>query len=236
LVLHGGGRMGRAVVEACRGRDDVRVLGNLELRDGREAAFASAGDIPADAIVIDFSLAGAISPLIEGLGKSGRALVSGTTGLSLAEHELMREYSRRAPVFYAENMSYGIAVLGDLAARAAGAFAGEVDVAIIEAHHNRKKDAPSGTALALARAVTGGAGDVGDVPIHSIRAGDIPGDHEVVFAGDEEVLTLGHRAISRQVFARGAIRAARFLAGREPGLYRMADLVRAEREASIEGK
>ena len=169
------------------------------------------------------------------LHKHPAPLVSGTTGLSIEQLDTLHEYSGKAPVFYAENMSYGIAVLSELAATAGAMMGGSAEVEIVEAHHRGKKDAPSGTALSLARAVTGRSGDgLGDVVIHSIRAGGIPGDHQIVFATDEEVLTLSHRALSRQVFARGAILAAKYVRDLDPGFYRMPDLVRAEREAPID--
>lgn len=216
--------MGRAVIDVATRDDGVAVERTLDSR------IDDAGPAP-DAVVIDFSLPAALPGLLDMLRGSGAALVSGTTGLSMQQHEALREYAKEAAVFYGENMSFGIAVLTELLPAATAYLAQSSDVEIVETHHRHKKDAPSGTALALARAIDGGQGR--EVPIHSVRVGGVPGDHQVIFAADEEIITLSHRALSRSVFARGSIRAARFVLGRAAGLYRMHDLVEAEREALI---
>ena len=224
IILHGAsGRMGRAIEEVAADDASIEIAAAFDPR--------SSGQLPQGDVVIDFSLPEAMPGLMAALDGTGKPLVSGTTGLPAEAHAALRKYANSAPVFYAENMSYGIAVLTELLAGASRTLRGSSEVEIVETHHKHKKDAPSGTALALARAIDGGEGR--DVPIHSVRAGGVPGDHQVIFAADEEVVTISHRALSRRVFARGAVRAARFVSGRDAGFYRMHDLVEAEQEALI---
>jgi 4-hydroxy-tetrahydrodipicolinate reductase len=154
--------------------------------------------------------------------------------------EIQRDVASRVPVLVSPNMSVGVNLLFELAGQVARALGKGYDIEILEAHHRRKKDAPSGTAKELARRLCealgrgpgvlryGREGIVGERPadeiaIHAVRGGDIVGDHTVIFAGEGERLELTHRASSRDVFAHGALRAARFVAGRRPGLYCMAD-------------
>jgi len=178
--------------------------------------------------------------------EAGVALLIGTTGLSAQQRsEIEDEVATRVPVLIAPNMSVGVNLLYDLVARAAGVLGQGYDVEVIEAHHRRKVDAPSGTAMELARRLCaalgrdpdavllyGRSGRVGqrtgeEIAVHAVRGGDIVGDHTVLFAGPGERIELTHRASSRDVFATGAIRAARFLQGQGPGLYTMQDALRS---------
>lgn len=243
--VHGAtGRMGRAVTEAAARTDGLRVAGVIELRAGADPSTLGEGitvargapDAGAGAVVIDFSSAGAVGPLIEALQGSRLPVVCGTTGISTGERDLLDVYSKESPVFYANNMSYGICLLAKLLRDNRPLLAVFEDVEIVEFHHRHKRDCPSGTALTLAEAidpsalVTGGDAGSGEskarrIAVHSVRAGGIPGTHEVHFASDGEVITFTHRALSRAVFAEGAIRAARFLVGKPAGLYGMNDLL-----------
>ena len=229
LLIHGAtGRMGRALLRLARDRDDLRVIAAAArsvpdaLPDDVVALTVNALDTAPDFdVAVDFSLPEGFDRLLDLCARRGVGLVSGTTGLSDAQRQAIASAAHRVPVVWAANFSLGVAVLGDLVERAARALHGW-DCDIVEAHHVHKKDAPSGTALALgARAEAGGA-----TPRYaSLRAGDIVGEHTVQFTGSGERLEFIHRATSRDVFAHGALRAARWLAGRAPGRYRMADLL-----------
>ena len=170
-------------------------------------------------VVIDFSTPAALGAALPAIAR--RPLVTGTTGLDPATRALRDLHAKAAPLLAAANFSVGIAVLRDLVRRAAGALP-DADVEIVEAHHRHKKDAPSGTALALGESV-GRA-----VKMHSIRGGDVVGEHDVLLLMDGERLRLGHSASSRATFARGALRAARWLHGRPPGTYDLAAVLGLE--------
>lgn len=245
IWVHGvTGRMGQAVVKVLERTEGVELGGVIETRTGAASiewarthgvpVSTGAPDAPG-AVVVDFSQQEAIAPLIAALRGAGVPLVSGTTGLGPGERDLLDVYSKESPVFYAENMSYGICLL-DKILRAAGPFLTPFsDVEIVEFHHRHKRDYPSGTALALTDAIGRGAAAAGRSPssettgnhvtVHSVRAGGIPGTHEVHFATEDEVLTFTHRALSREVFASGAIRAAGFLTGRRNGMFGMKNLL-----------
>lgn len=245
LWVHGAtGRMGRAVGEVAARTQGVRLTGIIELRSGAESS-AVHGELPVahaapeatdGSVVIDFSQGGAVGPLVGVLQGSGLPLVCGTTGLGGGERDLLDVYSKESPVFYATNMSYGICLLVKLLREQRSLLAAFEDAEIVEFHHRHKRDCPSGTALDLADAIDPSARVVDGrasssetkgkvISVHSVRAGGIPGTHEVHFASDGEIITFTHRAISRTVFAEGALRAARFIVGRDPGLYGMSDLL-----------
>jgi len=195
-------------------------------------------------VLLDFSSPDAALARARECARLGVAVVLGSTGLSQAQlEEIELNVAREVPVLTAANMSLGINLLLRLVAEVAAALGTSYDVEIIECHHRLKKDAPSGTALKLAESVCqamswdpeqallyGREGMVGERPrqqvaVHAVRGGDVVGDHTVVFAGEGERIELVHRASNRDVFARGALRAARFLPGRAPGLYGMADVL-----------
>ena len=153
-------------------------------------------------------------------------MVIGTTGLSDGELKRLRAASRRIPIVFSPNMSLGVNVLFELVRIAAQRLGQAYDIEVVEAHHRHKKDAPSGTAKRLAQVLADARRQpVGAIPVHAVRAGDIIGDHTVILAGPSERLELVHRAHSRDVFAQGALTAARFVIGRKPGWYDMADVL-----------
>lgn len=178
-------------------------------------------------VLIDLSVPSASAEQALRCAELGRPIVIGTTGQSREELESIEEAARTIAVVLAPNLSPGVAVLRELAAIARRRLGADFDVEILEYHRRGKRDAPSGTALALARALE--ADPPGDqppsIPIHSVRAGDIAGEHALLFAGPGETLLLRHRALDRDLFARGARRAARWLIGRAPGLYTMSDVL-----------
>lgn len=244
IFLHGAaGRMGLAV-RAMAKTEGVPIHGAIELRDGISANHF--GDemrlveIPSRVrqgdVVIDFSRAGAVGPLIGALAGTGLPIVCGTTGIDHSERELLDAYSKESPVFYDENMSYGISLLKKLLRSAAPLLRAGSDVEIVEFHHRDKADFPSGTALALARTldpdaetVVGRGGfahpDPQRLHIHPVRIGGVAGEHHIHVGMAGETLTFSHRATSRDVFARGALLAARFVVGRDNGFFTMDDLL-----------
>lgn len=243
LVHGGGGRVGGRVVEMASRTPGVDVVGLLDLRARRSeeklAELPVFDDIPRGEprvdVVIDFSRCEAVGPLVEALHGSAIRLVSGTTGLDAKTRSCLKAHSEECAVFYDENMSYGVSTMKRLLETAGTLFRDFADVEIVEFHHRHKSDCPSGTVFALGRAidpekvVVTGRGTAktegrGAIHAHSVRIGGIPGDHQVYFATDEEVVTIGHRALSRDVFARGALRAARFIVDKTTGMFSMRDL------------
>jgi 4-hydroxy-tetrahydrodipicolinate reductase len=229
LLIHGAtGRMGQALLRLATGRPDVRVVAAAS-RTRPDALHGDVAWVPVSQlevappfdVAIDFSLPEAFDAALALCAARGAALVSGTTGLDASQRAAMDDAARAIPVAWAANFSLGVAVLADLVERAARVLDGW-DCDIDESHHVHKKDAPSGTALALgARAGTGGARP----RYASLRAGDIVGEHLVQFATAGERIELVHRATSRDIFARGALHVARRLHGRPAGEYRVGDLL-----------
>lgn len=229
LLIHGAsGRMGQALLRLAAEREDCAIVGAVSRKVGQRvidgvpqfAANELAG-APAFDVAVDFSLAEAFDPMLALCLERGAALISGTTGLSEIQRAAIAEAGNRIPVLWAANFSLGVAVLSELVERAAAALPGW-DCDIVEAHHHGKKDAPSGTALALGEAAgQGGA----QARYASLRAGDIVGEHLVQFAGAGERIELVHRATNRDIFARGALHAAARLYGRPAGVYRLRDLL-----------
>ncbi|MDO5506314.1 MAG: 4-hydroxy-tetrahydrodipicolinate reductase [Pseudoxanthomonas suwonensis] len=229
LLIHGSnGRMGRALLRLCADLPGCRMVGAVSrsrpaqrVLDGvPHFAATELAAVPAFDVAVDFSLPDGFDGVLALCRERGAALVSGTTGLS--DHQVRSADAAAAeiPLFWASNFSIGVAVLHALVEQAAGALSGW-DCDIVEAHHTRKLDAPSGTALTLGAAARAGGAE----PRYaSLRAGDIVGEHLVQFAGQGERIELVHRASSRDVFASGALHAARWLAGRPPGRYSMRDL------------
>ncbi len=191
-------------------------------------------------VVLDFSLPSAWKDLDRLLSTSGAALVTGTTGLGTEEMEMLAEWSKVRAVFVSSNMSVGIYVLGKLLASAGEMLSEDFDLEIVECHHSGKVDSPSGTALTFAeiwknsgggpRRVFGRSGAAGprspgETGIHSMRGGDVAGDHQLHLLGKGERLTLSHSATGRRTFAAGALRAAEYINGKSPGIYTMDDLI-----------
>ena len=240
------GHLGRAVADICANDPEVEAVAGIDLlaqpMDFPVFSTPAACGVQADA-VIDFSNPAALDGLLELCVARELPVVLATTGYSEEQLARIDEAARVIPVFRSANMSLGINVLLDLVKRAAALLGDSFDVEIAERHHSRKLDAPSGTALMLADAAARGMSgearyvydrysvrkprDKREIGISSLRGGTIVGDHTVVFAGRDEVIEFTHRAASREVFAVGAVKAARFLAGvGAPGLYDMSHLIR----------
>lgn len=230
LLIHGAsGRMGRALLRLCAdGVVACTVVAAVSRRPAQRVvdgvpqfAASELAGVPAFDVAIDFSLPEGFSPLLALCRQRRAGLVSGTTGLSDAQRQSMAEAASEIPLLWAANFSLGVAVLEELVERAASALDGW-DCDIVETHHVNKLDAPSGTALALGAAATRG----GATPRYaSLRAGDVVGEHLVQLTAAGERIELIHRATSRDVFARGALHAASRLRGRQPGAWRLRDLL-----------
>ncbi len=242
------GSMGRVVLAEINERRGCEVVAGLDRVSGEELGFPvfhSAAEllessVPAD-VIIDFSHPGALEPLLELAVIKKLPAVIATTGYNGKQIDAIKRAAERIPVFFTFNMSLGINLTVELAKSAARVLGGEFDVEIIERHHAKKIDAPSGTALMLAEGISSvleeepqyiydrhsrrGARAKNEIGIHSIRGGSIVGEHEVVFAGKDEIVAISHSAHSRRVFATGAVNAALFLTKQPPGLYNMAHLL-----------
>ena len=247
------GRMGTRVLAVVRGAPDLEVAAALEASghprlgeeitpDVRLTDDAAAALSGAD-VVVDFSLPEPCARIAEAAAERGVPMVSGTTGLEASERARIEAAADKIAILQAANFSVGIQVLLELVAEAASRL-DDYDLEILDLHHARKVDAPSGTALRLARAAAEARGveldahavyhregetgqrPAGAIGMQTLRAGDSVGEHTVYLAGPGERLELSHRALSRENFAQGAIRAARWLVGKPPGLYTLADLAR----------
>jgi len=246
ILLHGcNGRMGQFISNILEGNEAYSIVAGVDLivkENFSYPVYASAFDCHTDIdVIIDFSNPIAFPSILAFAEKEKKPIVFATTGLSPEQKDQYLALSKSVPVFASANMSLGINMLIQLAQKAASVLYPEFDIEIVEAHHNQKLDAPSGTALMIADEINQTLGhsmeyvydrhtkrekrDVKELGIHSIRGGSIVGDHTVYFAGALEVLEITHRAQSREVFARGAIAAAKFLVSQKPGLYSMKELI-----------
>lgn len=225
LVCGASGRMGRAVRSEVEASACFSYAGGVDSRPGPgvepPGAFARLLDL-AD-VVVDFSAPGSSITFARAAAAARKPFVTGVTGYSGKQLSALKAAARRSPVFFSPNMSPAVNLTIALAAAAASRLKG-FDIHISEAHHAAKKDAPSGTALRYAENIAAARG--GPLPpVTSVRAGDIVGDHTVLYAGPYERVELTHRAHSRAVFAAGALKAASWLAGRRPGFYDYSDLL-----------
>ena len=241
LLCGCGGRMGAAVAAAAEAAGD-RIVAGVDINPAATSpypVFTSPDEFvgKADAI-IDFSHHSALGALLSYATKTGTPLVVCTTGHTEEELAAIRAAATEIPIFLAANMSFGVALLVELAKQAVAAMP-EADIEIVEKHHNRKLDAPSGTALMLAEEIcrvregayprAGRSGKakrkVGEIGIHAVRLGNIIGEHEVMIGTESQTITLKHEAHSRALFAEGALAAAAFLVTVQPGLYDMKSLL-----------
>lgn len=247
IIMHGcNGRMGQMITGLAAADSDVEIVAGVDAFDdghNKYPVYKSIAecDIEADC-VIDFSTASAVDELLIKCAERKMPCVLCTTGLSDKQLELVKETSQKTAILKSANMSMGINLMLKLLKEAADVLApAGFDIEIVEKHHNQKLDAPSGTALALADAVNEELGydyvydrsgrrekrPKKEIGISAVRGGTIVGDHDVIFAGSDEVITFSHTAYSRGVFGKGAIQAAKFLAGKPAGMYDMSDVIEA---------
>jgi 4-hydroxy-tetrahydrodipicolinate reductase len=238
--------MGRVIAACIAGRADSEIAAGADVSPFPGVdfpMFTTVTDctVPVD-VIVDFSHPAALASVLEYASQHRVGAVIATTGLSQNQEDEVKRAAESVPVFRSGNMSLGINLLMELIKKAAGVLR-DFDIEIVEAHHNQKLDAPSGTAFMLADAAAFACDSPKsyeydrhsrrakrrreEIGIHSVRGGTIVGEHEVIFAGHDEIITLSHSARSKEIFAVGAINAAIFLAGKEPGLYDMSDLVNA---------
>lgn len=246
IIISGcNGRMGRVVESICEADPDVSVVAGFDVSLESRAfpVFVSPANFTGEAdAVIDFSSPAALDGLLAFALERKVPLVLATTGYSDEQLAQIDEASKRIPIFRSANMSLGINVLLELVKKAASVLGDSYDIEIVEKHHNRKVDAPSGTALMIADAAASALNfkpeyvyerhsvrqsrDKKEIGISAVRGGTIVGIHEIMFAGRDEIIEIKHTAMSREIFANGAVKAAKFLAGMsKPGMYDMSMLV-----------
>ncbi|HZF94687.1 MAG TPA: 4-hydroxy-tetrahydrodipicolinate reductase [Allosphingosinicella sp.] len=236
-IVGAAGRMGRAVAAAIEETEGARLAGGAGHGDD-VGALARASDV-----LVDFSAAAALEANLAAAAEAGVPIVVGTTGLGEDAEALIEAAAERVAVLRSANMSLGVNLLAHLVREAAARLGDDWDIEIAEMHHRHKADAPSGTALLLGRAAAEGRGvDLaavsdrgrdgmtgprapGHIGFAALRGGSVAGDHQVIFAAEGERIELGHRAESRDIFARGAVRAALWLAGKRAGRYAMTDVL-----------
>ena len=246
MIIHGcGGAMGQVLSELAAEDGEIQVAAGIDPRGGIKRdypVYESFQACGAADVVVDFSTAAAVDGLLEYCKEKRLPLVLCTTGLSQCQLEKVQELSETVPVLRSANMSLGVNLLLKLVKEGAKVLGiSGFDMEIVEKHHNQKVDAPSGTALALADAVNEALDDAYtykydrsqdrkkrdryEIGISAVRGGTIVGDHDVIFAGTDEVVTFSHRAYSKAVFGKGAVQAAKFLAGKPAGHYQMSDVI-----------
>lgn len=246
IILCGcNGHMGNVIQSVVSARDNCEIVAGVDIntiQNGSFPVFSSIEECNVNAdVIIDFSHPSCLKSILDFSEKKRVAVVLATTGYDEEQKKLIKVAGEKAPVFFTSNLSIGINLLAELAQKAMKILGNDFDVEIIEKHHNQKVDAPSGTALMLADAIS----DVVNSPlkyeydrhskrekrtkneigIHAVRGGTIVGEHEIMFAGRDEIITLSHSARSKEVFAVGAVNAALFMCNKENGSYSMKDLV-----------
>jgi 4-hydroxy-tetrahydrodipicolinate reductase len=257
VVVGAGGRMGRRIIALAAESKRFEIVGAVDKADhpdlGKDAGILAGAErlsVPLSAswpasaqVAIDFSVPEAAEETVKACVARGTSLVIGTTGLTPAQHEVLKAAGRKIPIVYSTNMSVGMNVLFNLVGKAAAMLGEDYDIEIVEEHHRFKKDAPSGSALTLAQNICkatsqpypdslihGRSGKEalrkkGEIGMHAVRAGDITGVHSVIYGTLGETITLNHTAHSRDILVRGALRAAEWVLAKPPALYSMADVL-----------
>ena len=237
-IVGAAGRMGKMLVALADVHPALEVVAKVDVAEGYDKTWPAGTEA-----VIDFSFHSAVPAFVAKAAEEGLAYVLGTTGLSAEEQQAVDAAAKRIPVVQSGNYSLGVNLLLNLVKTAAKVLGPEYDVEVVEMHHRHKKDAPSGTALMLAKAAAAGRGvdfdaaavygrkgivgerPEGEIAVHALRGGSVVGDHTVMFAGEVERVELTHRAQSREAFAAGALKAAQWAAGHQPGIYTMRDVL-----------
>jgi 4-hydroxy-tetrahydrodipicolinate reductase len=247
VILHGcNGKMGKTLQNIISQEPDISVIAGIDPNVGNEPVPFKLYTSPLDCetradVVIDFSRHDAVEDLLTYCVKAKVPVVIATTGLGDRELELIWKASEEIPVFHSANMSLGINVVSKMLKTAVPTLEDDFNVEIIEMHHNKKIDSPSGTALLLANAINEAVKKkkefifgrhsksdqckITEMGIHAVRGGTVPGEHTVIFAGPDEVIEVTHRVYSRGIFAYGALKAAKFIVNKSSGLYSMEDMI-----------
>ncbi|MBO5495398.1 MAG: 4-hydroxy-tetrahydrodipicolinate reductase [Eubacterium sp.] len=244
IITGANGKMGKVVKSVIDGRDDCKIVAGVDIY-GDSADFPvyrSISDVKENAdVVIDFSNPSLLDELLAYGKENKTALIIATTGYDEEQKKKIEQASKDSAIFFTYNMSLGINLLANLAKKATEVLGSSFDIEIIEKHHNQKIDAPSGTALMLADAICEVTSEpmkyeydrhskrekrtANEIGLHSVRGGTIVGEHEIIFAGRDEIITLSHSARSKEIFAVGAVNAAVFMKGKDAGLYDMSKLI-----------
>ena len=248
ILLSGcNGRMGQVISRLAQDFNGVEIVAGIDVNNTLSnyyPVFTSINNLKSELefdVIIDFSHPSSFEVLMNNCSENRIPVVLATTGLSQVQKDDMLDYSRTVPIFFSANMSLGVNLIMDLVKKAAKVLEGNFDIEIIEKHHNKKLDAPSGTALAIADEINSALSENYDytydrtkaseernkkeIGIHAVRGGTIVGEHSVIFAGNDEIIELTHIANSKEVFAIGALKAATFMNGKTPGMYTMKDLI-----------
>lgn len=249
IIMHGcNGKMGQVITNICKEDENIEIVAGIDSYTGIENPYPvfkniSECQVEAD-VIVDFAVASAVDDLLEFSIQKQMPVVLCTTGLSKEQLEKVEKASEKTAILKSANMSLGVNMLLELLQKAAKVLTpAGFDMEIVEKHHNQKLDAPSGTALAMADSINEALDgiyeykydrsqerkkrDKHEIGIHAVRGGNIVGEHEVIFAGTDEVIEFKHTAYSKAVFAKGAVEAAKFLAGKPAGRYEMSDVIAA---------
>ena len=246
IIISGiNGRLGSVIHRVADDREDIQVVAGVDISDNGEntvPVFANFQELAVKGdVIIDASHPSALAGLLDYAVKNGVPAVLAATGYSEEQEAMVDEAARAIPIFRSANMSIGVNLLAQLATACAKVLGDDFDIEIVEAHHNQKLDAPSGTAKMLAKAVEAGLDftpeyvyereskrqkrDHKEIGMHAIRGGTIVGEHEIIFAGRDEIITISHSARSKEIFAVGALNAAKFIADKDAGRYAMPDMI-----------
>ena len=247
ILVGSGGKMGKFIASSAKADGNINIVAGVDKFNHGESfpVFSKFSDINVKSnMIIDFSNPILLDDMLDFAIKNNMPIVIATTGYSEAQTEKIKEAAKKIPVFFTFNMSIGVNLICSLAKKAATILGNDFDVEIIEKHHNQKIDAPSGTAIMLGNAVNEVFEDKmnyeydrhskrqkrtkNEIGIHSVRGGTIVGEHDVIFAGHDEVITISHSAYSKEVFAAGAIKAAKFLFNKPVGIYDMNSIMSFE--------
>lgn len=245
VICGANGKMGKVISRLVGDRSDCKIIAGIDLFTEKYSDFeiySNPFDMPQNPdVIIDYSNPASLDDLLSYAKMNNVPLVLATTGYNDEQIEKIHSAATQIPIFFTFNMSLGINLLVELAKKATKLLSNDFDIEIVEKHHNQKIDAPSGTAIMLANAINEAADkkyhyiydrhsqrckrDSKEIGIHTIRGGTIVGEHDVIFAGRDEVITLSHSAASKEVFAVGSINAALFIKGKSAGLYEMKNLI-----------
>lgn len=246
IILSGAnGKMGKTIQSVVAGRENCEIVAGVDLNTQSDnfPIYDSIDKVQEQAdVVIDFTNPVLIDGLLDYSKKTSTPLIIGTTGFNDNQKKQIEKVSEESAVFFTYNMSLGINLLANLAKKAADILGKDFDIEIVEKHHNQKIDAPSGTALMLADAICEEFDEPlkyeydrhskrekrskNEIGMHSVRGGTIVGEHEIIFAGRDEIITLSHSALSKEIFAVGAVNAAEFMKDKSCGMYSMKDLIK----------
>ena len=245
VITGANGKMGNVLQSIIANRDDCEIVAGVDLNtseNGKFPIYPSVFDVKEKAdVLIDFSNPVLLDDLLKYSKETGIALVIATTGYNDEQKKKISDAAKECPIFFTYNMSMGINLLANLAKKAVEILGNDFDIEIVEKHHNQKIDAPSGTALMLADAICEVTPEPmkyeydrhskrekrskNEIGLHAIRGGTIVGEHDIIFAGRDEIITLSHSARSKEIFAVGAVNAAVYMNGKSAGMYDMKELI-----------